>query len=114
MSKLYSQYLNTNHYINRLPDIHLYKGSFDQLLQYHGILFFRSKLNYIVNLLEWMNEYIHELSEFTGAGRRDAIMTNIYCHVLYICKSVYTLTITAYNNVPGNPDFKYQLIYYVR
>ena len=79
-----------------------------------GIGFNRTKKREIIELFEWDNIEIKELSALAGAGGRDTLEDKKYRHVDYHCEAIYALAIAPKANISGNPGCEWQLKYFGR
>ena len=108
-SKFYSSYphkdcLNKNQYR---------KGTFqDNLRQYVGVGFSRSKAREIVSLFDWTDKDKKELSHLSAAGGRTHLQDKQYRHLCYHFELIYGLEIKYEDNISSNPGCEWQLRYY--
>ena len=89
------------------------KGTFqDNLRQYVGVGFSRSKAREIVSLFDWTDKDKKELSHLSAAGGRTHLQDKQYRHLCYHFELIYGLGIKYEDNISSNPGCEWQLRYY--
>ena len=112
-SVFYSSYLSVDCSAANTPPLELRKGRFSQLVQVLDMWFERTMLSEIVELLQWTDMEIDELTKLTGLrGKTTTQEYKQYRRIAYLCKSAYALDIASYNKISSNPGCEWHLRYF--